>query len=434
MRRAVLASIVGIPGALVLGLLIGIVRLAATLPLASVTLPPILAAAAAALLVAIPLACRRTAADPAGPGRRGGSRAHAAGPRRTAGRREWRDRAARRTSGPDNRPRSGRPASPPRDRRSARILRLAGIFGALAIAVLLVAGATRPDGRAHVVVLDVGQGDAILVTGPTGGRMLVDGGPDADRLLVALDARVPPWDRRIDLIVLTHPHEDHVGGLPLVLERYRVGQVVEPGMPGRSPGYEALETILAARGTASGRLVAGDHFALDGIAMDVLWPDADRVPREASDDGSEVNDASIVLLGSFEGRRFLLMGDAEAEVEGELAARRPPDRGPAQDRPPRKPDVDDGRAGRGDAPPRGGDLGGRTERLRASIARRPGPPGRRRVGRPADRPGRVRSTWRSAPPASRFGPSARTTGTTSEQSCGRRSTPAASPAGRRAPV
>ena len=238
----VLASILGIPGALVLGLLIGIVRLAATLPLASVTLPPILAAAAAALLVATPLAFagrRRirqalagawTRAAGAAPPGRAGPRGGASGESGPNGGRGARQPPSERKTAP-----------PPLDRRSARILRLAGIFGALAIAVLLVAGATRPDGRAHVVVLDVGQGDAILVTGPTGGRMLVDGGPDADRLLVALDARVPPWDRRIDLIVLTHPHEDHVGGLPLVLERYRVGQVVEPGMPGRSPGYEALE-------------------------------------------------------------------------------------------------------------------------------------------------------------------------------------------------
>ena len=76
--------------------------------------------------------------------------------------------------------------------------------------------ANRPDGRVRVTVLDVGQGDAILVEGGRGGRLLVDGGPDPDRLLVALDARLPPWDRRIDLLVLTHPHEDHVAGLALL--------------------------------------------------------------------------------------------------------------------------------------------------------------------------------------------------------------------------
>ncbi len=103
----VLASIVGLPGALVLGLLIGIVRLAATLPLASVTMPPILAAAAAALLVAMPLACagrrriRRALAGaaeagPAPPGRAGRGASRVATPGRTA------------DVGPDNRPRSGR--------------------------------------------------------------------------------------------------------------------------------------------------------------------------------------------------------------------------------------------------------------------------------------------------------------------------------------
>ena len=287
-----LASILGIPGALVLGLLIGIVRLAATLPFSSVTLPPGAAAAAALTMAALLgfVARRRMP-------------------------RAWKGRRAA--------PEPGRSVatSPGSDRRSTRTLRLAGLLGGLAIAVLVVAGATRPDGRAHVIVLDVAQGDAILVTGPTGGRMLVDGGPDPDRLLVALDARVPPWDRRIDLVVLTHPHEDHVAGLPLVLERYRVGQVAEPGMRGESPGYQALSTILSTRGAAAGRLVAGDHLTLDGIALDVIWPDADRVPRAASDDGSEVNDASIVLLGTFEGRRFLLMGDAEADVEAELLVR-----------------------------------------------------------------------------------------------------------------
>ncbi len=305
---AIVASIIGIPGALVLGLLIGIVRLAAALPLASVTLPPALAAAAAALVVAAlgAIVARRRI-------RRvlAASRAlRTTPPARSA------------TTGGGGRPGGGRAAGRrPGDERSGRVVRLAGLLGALAIAILVLAGATRPDGRAHVVVLDVGQGDAILVIGPTGGRMLVDGGPDPDRLLVALDARIPPWDRRIDLVVLTHPHEDHVAGLPLVLERYRVGAVVEPGMPGRGPGYEALATILAARGAPSGRLATADAFALDGIAFDVLWPDAARVPAVASDDGSTVNDTSIVLLGSFEGRRFLLPGDAEADVEAELVAR-----------------------------------------------------------------------------------------------------------------
>ena len=308
---AFVATLAGIPGALVLGLLIAIVRLAAALPLAGVTLPPPVAGGIAlAFSIALAAAVFR---------RRIGVQIGRLGVRRLRLRRQG-PQAAGPGAGGKPRPQVSA-TSRPADRRSRRLLRGAALLVALAAGVLVVAGATRPDGRVHVVVLDVGQGDAILVMGPTGGRMLVDGGPDPDRLLVALDARVPPWDRRIDLVVLTHPHEDHVAGLPLVLERYRVGRIAEPGMPGRSPGYDAFVAGLAARGTTSARLATGDRFVLDGIAFDVLWPDADRIPRRASDDGREVNDASIVLLGAFEDRRFLLGGDAEADVEEQLVAR-----------------------------------------------------------------------------------------------------------------
>ena len=297
-----IAVIAGIPGALVLGLLIGIVRGAAALPLANLTLTPPAAAALAALVAGglVVALVRRRAVAAGGLGAGRGPRPAAAGARGAP---------------------TARGSALAGGGRPRRLLRAAGIAGALAFAVLVVAAATRPDGRTHIIVLDVGQGDAILLAGPSGGRILVDGGPDPDRLLVALDARVPPWDRRIDLVVLTHPHEDHVGGLPLIVERYRVGRVVEPGMPGRSPGYGALHAAAAARRTPVGRLEAGEQIVLDGVTLDVLWPDGATVPAEPTDDGSTVNDSSIILLGSFAGRRFLLAGDAEADVEARLVAR-----------------------------------------------------------------------------------------------------------------
>ena len=116
----------------------------------------------------------------------------------------------------------------------------------LAAAALVVAivgrwrSATRSSGTTRLTVLDVGQGDAILLETRTGARMLVDGGPDPDRVLLALDARIPPWDRRLDIVVLTHPHEDHVAGLARILERYRVGRVYEPGMHGPGPRLGGL--------------------------------------------------------------------------------------------------------------------------------------------------------------------------------------------------
>jgi competence protein ComEC len=168
----------------------------------------------------------------------------------------------------------------------------------------------------------VGQGDAILVEGGSGGRMLVDGGPDPDRLLVELDRRLPPWDRRIDVLVLTHPHEDHVAGMPLLLERYRIGQIFESGMRGPGPGYAAFARELVAIGAPPvGTLATGARLGLDEIRMTVLWPDPGHVPREPPDAGRGINDVSIVLLGEVAGRRFLLTGDVEDDVDPILAAR-----------------------------------------------------------------------------------------------------------------
>ncbi|MDQ3127885.1 MAG: MBL fold metallo-hydrolase [Chloroflexota bacterium] len=175
---------------------------------------------------------------------------------------------------------------------------------------------------ARITVLDVGQGDAILVEGGRGGRMLIDGGPDPDRLLVELDRRLPPWDRRIDILVLTHPHEDHVAGLPLLLERYRIGRVFESGMRGRGPGYAAFaRDLVTDRAPPIGTLATGARIGLDDIRLRVLWPDPGRVQREPPNAGRAINDVSIVLLGEVAGRRFLLTGDVEDDVDPILAQR-----------------------------------------------------------------------------------------------------------------
>ena len=189
----------------------------------------------------------------------------------------------------------------------------------MSLLVAVVAFA-RPDGRLHVTVLDVGQGDSILLQGPTGGRMLIDTGPDPDRLLTLLDARVPSWDRRLDLVVLTHPHEDHVGGLALLLDRYRIGDVVEPGMIGPGPGDAAYRREMAELGRSSRVVAAGDKLWLDGIELDVDWPLPGKVPLHPADGGTAINNVSIVLELHFGQRRMLFTGDVEQEIDPQLLA------------------------------------------------------------------------------------------------------------------
>jgi competence protein ComEC len=196
-------------------------------------------------------------------------------------------------------------------------------FGAALALVLLitVVALARPDGRLHVTMLDIGQGDSILLEGPQGGRMLIDTGPDPDLELKRLDERIPAWDRRIDLVVLTHPHEDHVGGLWLLLQRYKVGQVVESGMVGRGPGDAAYRQVLSQQGRQTTPVAAGDHLWLDGIELNVDWPLPGTVPLKASDDGKQVNDESVVIDLRYGDRTVLFTGDMEEEVDPQLLAR-----------------------------------------------------------------------------------------------------------------
>ncbi len=296
------AVILGLPGWLVLAIMVALVRTAAALPFASITLAPPWGSVAG-VLVAVAvlgaikgrhrLSSIRSPTEPRAP-----------------------DRPARPTT-------ASKPPATANVRRRRAIRFLAASL-AMSLVVILLAAANRPDGQVRVTVLDVGQGDAILVEGGRGGRLLVDGGPDPDRLLVALDARLPPWDRRIDLLVLTHPHEDHVAGLALLLERYRVGRTFEPGMIGPGPGYRAWQAALRGLGLQPDRLATGDRFELDQIRFHVLWPDPGKVPREPADGGTAINNVSIVLLGEVGRERFLLAGDIEEEIDPILLARELP--------------------------------------------------------------------------------------------------------------
>ncbi len=296
------ATMAGLPGWFVLHLMVAIVRTAAAVPFAALDRAPTaawaLAGATAALLVALPVAWRRL-------------RIHGL--------------RARRLPKPASRPPSRAPARRARGGsgdwgrldapRRALLVGLAVVAG---IASTAVVSATSRETR--LTVLDVGQGDAILLESRSGARMLVDGGPDPGRLLLELDARIPPWDRRLDVVVLTHPHEDHVAGLVGLLASYDVRRVYETGMPGPGPGWAAWATALR-DGPPRGLLATGAHLQLGEIGITVLWPDSGNVPLAPPDTGTSINNVSIVLLGDANGRRFLLTGDIEQGVDPTLVTR-----------------------------------------------------------------------------------------------------------------
>ena len=194
---------------------------------------------------------------------------------------------------------------------------------ALAGLVLLLGGitlATRPDGQLHVTALDIGQGDAILVEAPSGTTMLVDGGPDSELTLRRLGANLPFWARRIDVLVVSHPHQDHVAGLVDVLDRFRIGTVIHAAIPFENAAYERLLADAASGTVAVRAVVAGDTFNLDGsTTVEVLYPS--RADAAAPLPEGDINNGSVVLLVRHGGFSALLTGDAEAPVEAALLAR-----------------------------------------------------------------------------------------------------------------
>ena len=189
------------------------------------------------------------------------------------------------------------------------------------IAVLLVITlASRPDGRLHVTALDIGQGDAILVEAPSGATMLVDGGPDPELTLRRLGGALPFHVRRIDLLLVSHPHQDHVGGLVDVLDRFRVGAVVEAGIPFANPAYERLRGDAARASIPVLGARAGQTLALDAhTSLEILYPS----PADATAPLPEgdINNGSIVAVLRHGGFAALLTGDAEAPVEEALVSR-----------------------------------------------------------------------------------------------------------------
>jgi len=209
--------------------------------------------------------------------------------------------------------RPGNPIHPPA--LSSKTTRL--VLSLLVAAAILsgLALLQLPDGRLHVAFLDVGQGDAILITTPTGQQILLDGGPSPAALTTALGREMPFWDRSIDLLIMSHPDADHITGLVAVLERYQVAGWADSGYDDEDEIYARCLELLQEHQVPRYQIRAGDRFDLgQGIALEILHPP----PELMSGSDSDSNNNSLVTRLVWREASFLLTGDLEAEGEGLL--------------------------------------------------------------------------------------------------------------------
>ena len=130
------------------------------------------------------------------------------------------------------------------------------------VALVWIAALSLGDDRLRVSFLDVGQGDATFIVTPGGQQILVDGGPDGDRLAHLVGKRMPFMDRTIELVVLTHAHSDHVNGLIELLRRYDVKHILERRTQFDSPSYDEWRRAVEEEGAEVTQASAGQVIAM----------------------------------------------------------------------------------------------------------------------------------------------------------------------------
>lgn len=208
---------------------------------------------------------------------------------------------------------------------ATRVPARAQLVSLAAVAILAwVAALGGRSGDPTVTFLDVGQGDAILVRS-AGRVVLIDGGPDPAALVAALDRRLPLFRRKLDLVVLTHAHDDHLAGLTEVLARYEVGQVLAADVAGGTPAVERWNRLLAEKGVPRVAPSAGETVDLgDGLRLTVLHPAGEAGSAAAVAGGEEdqsENDRSVVLRLERGTLAILLTGDVGPVAQREMLAR-----------------------------------------------------------------------------------------------------------------
>lgn len=185
------------------------------------------------------------------------------------------------------------------------------LLGALDLALLRDMILVRPHLQLHT--LDVGQGDALLLITPEQHHVLIDGGP-GNKVLTELAAVLPQTMHEIDLLVITHPHLDHIEGLVAVLDRFPVKQISLSLPDYDSELNSALLEKIAELNIPISIPQASQDFRLGETVLDVIYP-FDPV---TGGEFENVNNVSTVIRVVHSSGSILLTGDAEQELEAEL--------------------------------------------------------------------------------------------------------------------
>lgn len=175
------------------------------------------------------------------------------------------------------------------------------------------------DDKLHLVVCDVGQGDAIFIRTSIQTDILIDGGPDSS-VLSCLSRHMPFWDRSLDLVIMTHPDADHSLGLIDVIDRYKIDNFYTQEVPGSTDVYKRLEAKLSDKKLSAKYLLSGKRISdKSGFSMLTLWPSLEAIERmDKNRSKTTLNKVAVVELVRFGDFKGLLTADIGFEEMNEI--------------------------------------------------------------------------------------------------------------------
>ena len=183
----------------------------------------------------------------------------------------------------------------------------------VALALFIGVSLQKPGGALRLWVLDVGQGDALLLQTPTGRTALIDGGPSATTLNTAIGRHVPFWQNSLDLVVLTSPKEDSITGLVALLGRRKVEQIVQTEFTPTTSVQGAWQEAVAQSSARLSTATRGDVITFDkesGLALRVLYPPT----------GDATGEEPISMRLEYDGTSVLLASNMSEQDEMRLLA------------------------------------------------------------------------------------------------------------------
>ncbi len=172
----------------------------------------------------------------------------------------------------------------------------------------------RTDKNLIVSFLNVGQGDAIFIKAPGGRQMLIDGGPN-NSVLRELGKVMPFYDRSIDVILVTHTDQDHIGGLVEILKRFKVDLIIQTNSTSSSAVYQEFANLIIEKNIPEEIIMSPKILTLgQGVKFDILFPNHNTT-------GWETNEASIVGKLRYGKNSFLFTGDSPQKIEKYLVSK-----------------------------------------------------------------------------------------------------------------